>query len=445
MKLARVLAWFCVALSLAGPFVATPARAQISETERKAAARAAYQEGVQLQDQGRYAEALSRFEAAQKLFDAPTHLLHIAETQALTGKLVESSETYETLIRRQLPPGSPEAFVQAQQQAQAEVGAVRQRIPTLRVTVRPDPQQLQNLQVTLNGAQMPNELLGIARPINPGSYKLAAAADGYATRAPLDIEIKEKEAKAFELILERTAGPAVVPAPVPPPYTDGQQPVGAPTPAEAPKPPPAREGVSSTGLLVGGRVGATVPGGSVEQDRNFDTFASAGPAFGVDVYARLAKVLLLGGVLDIGSLGAPEQLPAVAAGQRADVTTLSTYLGLSLGILPNVDRVSFIGDIGIGLRTLTRSVESGTVSVEESLSGLEYGLGAGLSIPAGRVRIVPKTGLNFGRFASRDVTCSGSALATTAACTSGTIADAAGHTFFFVGVGLYYSADLGKK
>ena len=37
-------------------------------------------------------EALRRFEAAQSLFDAPTHLLHIAECQALTGKLVEAQE-----------------------------------------------------------------------------------------------------------------------------------------------------------------------------------------------------------------------------------------------------------------------------------------------------------------------------------------------------------------
>src|SRR5690606_21913284 len=121
-------------------------------TERKATARAAYQEGIQLQDAGKHAEALARFEAAQALFDAPTHQLHIAETQALTGKLVEASETYETLIRRQLPPGSPEAFVQAQQQAQAELGPLRQRIPTMRLSVTPPPAELRDLEVMVNGS-----------------------------------------------------------------------------------------------------------------------------------------------------------------------------------------------------------------------------------------------------------------------------------------------------
>src|SRR5437879_7764852 len=109
---------FCALSVLATLLSSTGARAQMSDTEKKAAARAAYQEGVKFQDEGKAAEALARFESAEKLFDAPTHLLHIAECQALTGRLVESSETYETLARKTLPPGAPDAFVQAQQQGQ---------------------------------------------------------------------------------------------------------------------------------------------------------------------------------------------------------------------------------------------------------------------------------------------------------------------------------------
>ena len=105
---------YCRSLAFAAAagliFLTTSAHAQMSETEKKAAARAAYQEGVKLQDDGKYAEALARFESAEKLFDAPTHLLHIAECQALTGRLVEASETYELLIHKALPAGSPDAF-----------------------------------------------------------------------------------------------------------------------------------------------------------------------------------------------------------------------------------------------------------------------------------------------------------------------------------------------
>ena len=84
---------------------AAHAQAQMSETEKKAAARSAYTEGVQLEESGKFAEALARFEAAQKLFDAPTHQLHIVRCQAKTGRLVEASEHYEALTRRSLRPG----------------------------------------------------------------------------------------------------------------------------------------------------------------------------------------------------------------------------------------------------------------------------------------------------------------------------------------------------
>jgi hypothetical protein len=143
MKLRLTAALFAfIALS------ASVASAQLSEGERKAAARAAYTEGVTLQEKGNPAEALARFEAAEKLFDAPTHLLHIAECQALTGRLVEASETYETLIRKSYGKDAPEVFLQAQDQGRAELAQLKPRVPTMRVLVKPDPQTLQSCRVS---------------------------------------------------------------------------------------------------------------------------------------------------------------------------------------------------------------------------------------------------------------------------------------------------------
>src|SRR5262245_16836706 len=50
----------------------------MSESEKKAIARAAYQEGLGLQEGGKCTEAVSKFEVAQKFFPAPTHTLHLA-------------------------------------------------------------------------------------------------------------------------------------------------------------------------------------------------------------------------------------------------------------------------------------------------------------------------------------------------------------------------------
>jgi len=420
--------------------LATSARAQMSDTEKKAAARAAYQEGVKLQDEGKAAEALVRFESAQKLFDAPTHLLHIAECQALTGRLVESSETYETLARKTLPPGAPDAFTQAQQQGQAELPALRARIPTLRVTTKPGPQQVQNLSINVNGVAMPIELLGIARPLNPGTYRFSAQAAGWATAAPIDVPLGEKEQKSVELTLVQGPGGGavvVVPPPTggpPPPYT-GQD--------TQPKPKPKTIGATSTGLLFGVRGGGSVPGGEYQKNSAMKDSATAGGAFGIDAYARLVKMLLLGATFEYAGLGTPDRLPAVPAGTTVSTSAHSTYIGVNLGILPSVDQVSFIGDVGLGSRTLAGSIKGGGSVFpdrEASASGLEFSLGAGLSIPAGPIRLVPRANLGVGSFTSGK-----SKIGSVESTRDIASIDRGTHTFFFIGLAAYYSLDIGQK
>lgn len=427
--------------------LAGTAQAQMSEGERKAAARASYLEGVELQDKGKPNEALARFEAAQKLFDAPTHLLRIAECQAVTGKLVEAAETYETLARRTLPPGSPDVFVQAQETGKAEAAALRPRIPTLRVTVQPEPATLQNLQVTINEKQMPVELLGIGRPVNPGWYRVSVSATGYGMTAPVTLEVVEKENKTAAIVLQ----PGVTTPVVAPPPPGG---------AEAPPPPPPYEankkqeetGPSASGLLFGLRPLLLFPGGNVRRGVKFSEYSGSGPGIGLDLMARFAKVLLAGGTLEFASLGAPDQ-GAIPTGVSADVGTQSVYLGALFGLLPNVDRVSFVGTVGLGFRFLSRSLtlRGATVGVQEldeSYSGLNFGLDGGVSIPAGPVRIVPKVGLSGGEFTTRDCTPSPPSLGSTASAFSSAGCsgnnDGATHIIASLAVGLYWHLDLKK-
>jgi hypothetical protein len=433
----------CALSVLATLLFTTGARAQMSDTEKKAAARAAYQEGVKLQDDGKFGEALSRFEAAQKLFDAPTHLLHIAECQGLTGRLVEASETYETLARKTLAPGSPEAFTQAQQQGQAELPALRARIPTLRVTTKPGPQQVQNLQVNVNGVNMPNELLGIARPLNPGTYRFSAQAVGWSTPSSIDVPLGEKEQKSVELTLQQGAGggPVIVtPPPPPPPYGDRDKDKENP-------PPKSRPGPTSAGLLFGLHLGAVVPAGDVAKDYSMDKTATAGGGGGLDIYGRVARMLLLGGTFEYASLGTPKTIDGLATSQTADVSAHTTYVGVNIGIMPNVDRVSFIGDLGLGSRTLARSITINGATGDGSASGLEFKLGAGVSIPAGPIRIVPKLDISVGSFTSASGPVAGPSTTSTTSSSSGDIpSDKRGtHTFLFLGVYGFYSLDFGKK
>lgn len=174
----------------------------MSESERKATARAAFLEGAQMQENNNCAEALPRFETAQKFYPAPTHLLHLGECQAAVGKLVEAQETYETLTRTAIAANAPEAFVKAQESGKKELAALRPRIPTLRIQISPPASSLQKLSVQMNGVAMPVELVGIARPVNPGIYRVTASATGM-NAAPVDVDLKEGATKTVDIKLTK--------------------------------------------------------------------------------------------------------------------------------------------------------------------------------------------------------------------------------------------------
>jgi len=424
--------------------VSATAFGQMTDGEKKAAARAAFIEGVNLQDANKPAEALVKFEAAQKLFDAPVHLLHIAECQEKLGKWVEASESYELLIRKNLGDNPPEVFKSAQEQAGKELPPLREKTPKLRITVKPDPNTLQNLYISVNDKPMPNELVGIQRPINPGTYKIAASANGYATREATTISIVERDVKAVELVLVQGA----TPLPIPPPYGNpNPNPNPNPKPDPDKKPPPPQEGPSSMGLLVGPRLGAFVPGGSLSAVRKVDTFAAAGVGGAIDVSLRLAKLLLVGVTGEYVSLSQPDKFDTqIPNGQKGDFSASSTYFGVTLGVIPDVDRVTFIGEGGLGRRSLGRTVTVAGVKSEDSYAGLELSIAAGLSIPAGPIRIAPKAGLSLGSFSSRD--CKTAPVFNGdkfLGCDGTNSLETAGHTMFFVGVALYYHVDFGKK
>ena len=175
----------------------------MSDSERKASARAAYQEGMDLQAQKSWPEALARFQYAQRLFDAPTHLLHIAQCLAVTGKLVEAQETYETLTHHELAPDAPAPFREAVETGKGELNELQPRIPTLRIEVKPSPSTLRNLTLSLNGRPVSNEVIGIARPVNPGAYRITATAWGIPPAKEVSVTLAEKDARTIEVKLGR--------------------------------------------------------------------------------------------------------------------------------------------------------------------------------------------------------------------------------------------------
>ena len=78
---------------------------------------------------------------------------------------------------------------------------LRPRIPTLRIEVSPASSTLRNLVIQLNGSPMSNEVIGIARPLNPGTYRITATAWGIPPSRSVDVVLDERSAKTITVKL----------------------------------------------------------------------------------------------------------------------------------------------------------------------------------------------------------------------------------------------------
>lgn len=204
--------------------VAPPALAQEVAAQDIAQARQLGQQAQAAYDKGDFAESEKLWAAAAKLYSqAPTLTLGLARTQAKLGKVVAAQESYNKIIREWGNVASPPpAFKDALEAAKAEVGAVSARVASVTVTVDGPTSPL----VTIDGQPVPTAALGLKRPVDPGSHKVAATADGYKP-AETTFSVAEGGSAAAELKMEKAAGalavaphPAPGPAPTPAPGAD---------------------------------------------------------------------------------------------------------------------------------------------------------------------------------------------------------------------------------
>jgi hypothetical protein len=442
-----------VAAAFVLPLVAMPgvAAAQpVSDADKKAA-RDLFYAGVELQNAGRFPEALDKFQRAQAVFNAPTHLLHIAECEAAMGRLVEAYETYRALSRLDLGASPPQVFVQAKSQGDAEARGIEPRIPQLKIDVAPP--NVPTLTVTIDDQPMNTALVGAERPVNPGTHKVAASAPGY-SRAEQVIQIGEKEKKSVTLTLSSTGGVVYGPAGAVGAGTGvgtgtGTG-TGTPPPPDASQPSPMKpkELGSKSSLFLGVRLGGYVPAGSYPTGRlagssdtseSLSTVAGAGAAIGVEGAFRFARVFYIGAFLQGAAFGKKVLDP----GPLAYDTSMTTGMLMgTLGYISNADGVGFLLDLGLGYRGMGISYtgvnSSSPDRPSDSFDGLEFQIGMGVPIKVGKsIRIIPKIDLDFGSFQQN--------IPNTSSGTGLTGGNSVFHAFFFFGVGGYFDIDLDPK
>lgn len=213
------------------------ARAQDDDPSRAAAARALFQEGVELARRESYADAADRFRRAYALRPAPSIAFNLASALTHQGRLVEASETLARLLRDPALDEDMRAAIGVQQ------AAIAPRLARLSVRLDGDAS---GATVSLDGRELPAEALGIALPTDPGAHE-AIATRGGETVARERTELGE--GARGELVLH-------VPAPV-------VAPAAIEAPRAAPSEPVAQGGGDDVWIWIGIGAGVIVVGAAV--------------------------------------------------------------------------------------------------------------------------------------------------------------------------------------
>lgn len=192
-------------------FLSHASLAGATTDEERAGARAAANAGAEAFESQRWADAITYFEKAESLVHAPPHLLHIARAHEKLGHLVEAREAYLKVTREALPADAPKVFRQAVEQANSELDALEPRVPRVSVVVQGDSST--PIKVLMNGKPVPDGLVGVPRPMNPGDYEFQASAEG-AESSPVRLTVREGTNETVVLTLTRSAS-STAPAPGP--------------------------------------------------------------------------------------------------------------------------------------------------------------------------------------------------------------------------------------
>jgi hypothetical protein len=417
-----------------------PLLGQVTDAER-AAARELFKEGDDLQRAGKMAEALDKFQRAQKVYSAPTNELRIAQCQAALGKLAESAESYRTVLRMPLPAGSPPAFQAAAEQAKTELAQVEPRVPKLVVQVAPANA---NPQLLIDGQSVSAALVGEPLPLDPGTHRVRVVAQGFSS-SDQDAILRERETTTVVATLKPLAplapssSPPLPPPPPPtvappPPATGSVQEPGVPPPYIPPPPPRIADGEgapqrkpSRLGVLFGGHLGYELAGGAFPLDAgrvDAPAVAGGGAAYGLEGGLRFARQWYVGLMVEHAEFahGDLSATPAVT-----DASSSSWVLAAMLGFVVNPDRASFYGEIGAATRWFSFTETLGLRGQRNgNYNAGELDLGVGLWLPLGSsVRLVPKVTLDLGAF---DTTTAGP--------------NSQGHSFVMLGLEGLYNLDF---
>ncbi|MGK3986318.1 PEGA domain-containing protein [Sorangium sp. So ce136] len=167
------------------------------EAEEKARieARELVYTGDELFAQKKYAEALRAYQRAEQLVSVPTTSIEVAKTLTAIGRLSEARELAATIAASTPIPGEPWPFMQARRRADALRGELDERIPRLKVTIKPSRP---GARLKVDGQVVKASLDGAS--IDPGNHWVEVEADGYVAERQR-VYVPEKETTTLDVAL----------------------------------------------------------------------------------------------------------------------------------------------------------------------------------------------------------------------------------------------------
>jgi len=157
--------------------------------------------GVLSFDGGDFEEALEHFTASYELFASPNSQLYIARSLRELNRLGDALRAFDRTVaeatdRAQTDP----RYAETRDAAQAEGRQLRGRVGILAFEV----DEIEGLEVTIDGEVVPAEALGLPMVVGPGSHGVRATATGH---LPFEREVSVSAGETVRVPVELTREP----------------------------------------------------------------------------------------------------------------------------------------------------------------------------------------------------------------------------------------------
>lgn len=177
-------------------------------------ARALFEEGVTLADQGDWEGAADRFGRAHALKPTSGIAFNWASALAATGRLSQASELLQIIVR------DPSADAGLKQESERKLAAIAPRMARLKLHVH---ESFADSSIMVDGKAWPKPVWDVAIPVDPGAH-VATGSQGDRELARVDFEVVEGELREIELSRPVPGGVGVPAAPVPVPLERSERP-----------------------------------------------------------------------------------------------------------------------------------------------------------------------------------------------------------------------------